>query len=31
MKIFVFIVVLSAVVIVPDIIDYLTGGGDDWD
>lgn len=30
MKIFVFIVVLSAVVIVPDIIDYLTGG-DDWD
>ena len=26
MKIFVFIVVLSAIVMVPDIIDYLTGG-----
>ena len=30
MKIFVFIVVLSTIVMVPDIIDFLTGG-DDWD
>ena len=31
MKILIVITITAAIVMVPDIIDYLTGGGDDWD
>lgn len=31
MRILIIITITVAIVMVPGIIDYLTGGGDDWD
>jgi hypothetical protein len=31
MKILIVITITAAIVFFSDIIDYLTGGGDDWD